>query len=187
GGQMANFTALAAARHAVLARAGWDVEAKGIAGSPGIDVVASDESHVTVFRALRYLGLGTADVRRVESDAQGRMIPSSLRETLASCRRPIIACAQAGDVNSGAFDPFEEIVPLVHERGGWLHVDGAFGLWAGASPRHRHLVRGMAGADSWSVDAHKWLNVPYDCGIAIVAEPAAHRGAMSAPTSYLVK
>jgi len=187
GGQMANFAALAAARHEVLRRVGWDVETKGLSGSPGIDLVASDESHVTVFRALRYLGLGTADVRRVESDAQGRMIPSSLRSTLASCRRPVVACAQAGDVNSGAFDPFEEIVPLVREREGWLHVDGAFGLWAAASPQHRHLVRGIAGADSWSVDAHKWLNVPYDCGIAIVADAEAHRGALSTTTSYLVK
>lgn len=187
GAQMANFTALAAARHAVLRRAGWDVETQGLAGSPGIDVVASDESHITVHRALRYLGLGTGNVLRVESDAQGRMIPSSLRDVLASTRRPVVVCAQAGDVNSGAFDPFEEIVPLVRERRGWLHVDGAFGLWAGASERRRHLVRGVAGADSWSVDAHKWLNVPYDCGIAIVADAGSHRASMSTTTSYLVK
>ena len=187
GAQMANFAALAAARHALLGRVGWDVEARGLVGSPGIDVVASDESHVTVHRALRYLGLGTGEVRRVESDREGRIVPASLRATLRSCTRPILVCAQAGDVNSGAFDPFEEIVPLVRERSGWLHVDGAFGLWAGASARRRHLVRGVERADSWSVDAHKWLNVPYDCGIAIVADPAAHKGAVAVTTSYLVK
>jgi glutamate/tyrosine decarboxylase-like PLP-dependent enzyme len=187
GAQMANFTALAAARHEVLRRAGWDVETQGLAGSPGIDVVASDESHITVFRALRYLGLGTGNVRRVESDEEGRIVPSSLRRVLSSTRGPVVVCAQAGDVNSGAFDPFEEIVPLVREREGWLHVDGAFGLWAGASERFRHLVRGVAGADSWSVDAHKWLNVPYDCGIAVVADAESHRASMSTTTSYLVK
>ncbi|HEX6850859.1 MAG TPA: aminotransferase class V-fold PLP-dependent enzyme, partial [Candidatus Polarisedimenticolaceae bacterium] len=187
GAQMANFTALAAARHDVLRRAGWDVETQGLAGSPGIDVVASDESHITVFRALRYLGLGTGNVLRVESDDQGRIVPSSLRSVLDACRRPVVVCAQAGDVNSGAFDPFDEIVPLVRERDGWLHVDGAFGLWAAASPGRRHLVRGVAGADSWSVDAHKWLNVPYDCGIAIVADPEPHRASMSTTTSYLIK
>lgn len=187
GGQMANFTALAAARHEVLRRAGWDVETRGLHDSPGIDVVASDESHITVHRALRYLGIGTAAVRRVESDREGRIIPDSLRAALASGGRPVVVCAQAGDVNSGAFDPFEEIVPLVRERAGWLHVDGAFGLWAAASPSRRGLVRGIAGADSWSVDAHKWLNVPYDCGIAIVADAAAHRGAIATTTSYLVR
>ena len=187
GAQMANFTALAAARHDVLRRVGWDVEERGLVGSPGIDVVASEETHVTVLRALRYLGLGTRDVRRVETDREGRIRIGSLRSALAGCRRPVIACAQAGDVNSGAFDPFDEIVPLVRERGGWLHVDGAFGLWAAASGRRRHLVGGVAGADSWSVDAHKWLNVPYDCGMAIVAHPEAHHGAISTTTSYLVK
>ncbi len=187
GAQMANFTALAAARHEMLRRAGWDVETRGLVGSPGLDVVASDESHVTVHRALRYLGLGTGNVRRVESDAEGRMRPESLRRVLAGCRRPTVVCAQAGDVNSGAFDPFEEIVPLVREREAWLHVDGAFGLWAAASTSRRHLTRGVEGADSWSVDAHKWLNVPQDCGMAIVAHPDSHRAAMSTTTAYLVK
>lgn len=187
GGQMANFTALAAARHEVLRRAGWQVETQGLHGSPGIDVVASDESHITVHRALRYLGLGTDTVRRVESDGQGRMVPAALRDVLAGCRRPVIVCAQAGDVNSGAFDRFEEIVPIVRERNAWLHVDGAFGLWAGASGSHRHLTRGVEAANSWAVDAHKWLNVPQDCGIAIVAHPEAHRAAISTTTSYLVK
>lgn len=187
GAQMANFTALAAARHELLRAAGWDVETRGLVGSPGIDVVASDESHITVHRALRYLGIGTDVVRRVESDSQGRMRPKSLREVLAQCTRPVLVCAQAGDVNSGAFDPFEEIVPLVRARNGWLHVDGAFGLWAAASKSYRHLTRGVAGADSWAVDAHKWLNVPQDCGIAIVAHPEPHRAAISTNTAYLVK
>jgi glutamate/tyrosine decarboxylase-like PLP-dependent enzyme len=187
GGQMANFTALAAARNEVLRRAGWDVETQGLHGSPGIDIVASDESHITVHRALRYLGIGTGPVRKVESDAQGRMRPESLRSALAECRHPVIVCAQAGDVNSGAFDPFEEIVPIVRERNGWLHVDGAFGLWAAVSAKHRLLTRGVDGADSWAVDAHKWLNVPQDCGIAIVAHPEAHRASMSTSTAYLVK
>jgi len=187
GAQMANFTALAAARHEMLRREGWDVETQGLHGSPGLDIVASDESHTTVHRALRYLGIGTGAVRRVETDREGRMRPESLRAVLAGCRRPVIVCAQAGDVNSGAFDPFEEIVPLVRAREGWLHVDGAFGLWAAASERHRHLTRGVASADSWAVDAHKWLNVPQDCGIAVVAHPEAHRAAVSTDTAYLVK
>jgi len=187
GGQMANFTAMAAARHEMLRRSGWDVETHGLHGSPGLDIVASDESHITVHRALRYLGIGTGAVRRVESDGEGRMRPEALRKVLADCRRPVIVCAQAGDVNSGAFDPFEEIVPMVRQHGGWLHVDGAFGLWAAASGRHRHLTRGVDGADSWAVDAHKWLNVPQDCGLAIVAHPEAHRAAVSTNTAYLVK
>lgn len=187
GAQMASFTCLAAARHEVLRRAGWNVEERGLAGSPGIDVVASDEAHVTIRRALRYLGIGTDSIRDVETDAEGRMIPGALRRVLADARRPTIVCAQAGDVNSGAFDLFEEIVPLAREHGAWLHVDGAFGLWAAASGETRHLVRGIEGADSWSVDAHKWLNVPQDCGIAIVAHPEPHRAAISTTTSYLVK
>lgn len=187
GGQMGNFTALAAARHELLRRAGWDVSARGLAGSPGIDVVASEESHITVHRALRYLGIGTDAVRTVPTDSEGRMRADRLPEVLASCTRPTLVCAQAGDVNSGAFDPFPEIVPAVRRHGAWLHVDGAFGLWAAAAPDRRHLVRGVDGADSWAVDAHKWLNVPQDCGIAIVAHPESHRAAISTTTSYLVK
>jgi glutamate/tyrosine decarboxylase-like PLP-dependent enzyme len=187
GGQMANFTGLAAARHEVLRRAGWDVDRQGLVGSPGIDVVASDEAHVTIHRALRYLGIGTDAVRPVATDGEGRMLPEDLADVLAGCTRPTIVCAQAGDVNSGACDRFEEIVPLARRHGAWLHVDGAFGLWAAASPRHRHLVAGVAGADSWSVDAHKWLNVPQDCGLSIVAHPAAHRAAISTSTAYLIK
>jgi len=187
GGQMANFTALAAARLELLRRQGWDVNTRGLVGSPGIAVVGSDEAHITVLRALRYLGIGTDAFRPVPSDDQGRMHPDRLREVLAGCGGPAIVCAQAGDVNSGAFDRFEEIVPIVREHGGWLHVDGAFGLWAAAAPDRRSLTRGVDGADSWAVDAHKWLNVPQDCGMAIVAHPEAHRAAVSTTTSYLIK
>jgi glutamate/tyrosine decarboxylase-like PLP-dependent enzyme len=187
GGQMASFTGLSAARQEMLRRAGWDVNARGLVGSPGIDIVAGEEAHITIHRALRYLGIGTDAVRTVAADREGRMKTDSLREVLSRCERPTIVCAQAGDVNSGAFDPFEEIVPIVREHGAWLHVDGAFGLWAAATDSRKHLTRGVAGADSWAVDAHKWLNVPQDCGIAIVAHPEAHRAAVSTTTSYLIK
>jgi glutamate/tyrosine decarboxylase-like PLP-dependent enzyme len=185
GGQMANFTCLAAARHAVLQRAGWDVEADGLYGAPGIDVVVSQDAHVTVLVALQMLGLGRQRVKRVATDGQGRMRPDSLREVLQGCRGPLIVCAAAGNVNTGSFDALEEIVPAVQERGGWVHVDGAFGLWAAASPELRHLLLGAREADSWAVDAHKWLNVPYDCGLAITAHPDAHRAAMVAMAAYV--
>ena len=185
GGQMANFTCLAAARHAVLRRAGWDVEADGLYGAPEIDVVVSQDSHVTVLVALQMLGLGRQRVKRVATDDQGRMRPDALREVLQECRGPLIVCAAAGNVNTGSFDALEEIVPAVRERGGWVHVDGAFGLWAAASPELRHLVRGAGEADSWAVDAHKWLNVPYACGLAITAHPDAHRASMMAAAAYV--
>lgn len=185
GGQMANFTCLAAARHAVLRRAGWDVEADGLYGAPAIDVVVSQDAHVTVLVALQMLGLGRQRVKRVATDDQGRMRPDALREVLQGCKGPLIVCAAAGNVNTGSFDALEEIVRAVHERGGWVHVDGAFGLWAAASPELRHLVRGAGEADSWAVDAHKWLNVPYDCGLAITAHPDAHRGSMNAAAAYV--
>ncbi|MBW8874917.1 MAG: aspartate aminotransferase family protein [Acidobacteria bacterium] len=187
GCSMANFTALAAARHAVLARQGWDVETDGLFGAPAIDVVIGDEAHATILSALQMLGLGRERVKRVATDGQGRMVPAALREILASASGPLIVCAQAGNVNTGAFDPLEEIVPLVRERGGWLHVDGAFGLWAGAVPALAHLVRGAAAADSWATDAHKWLNVPYDSGIVIVAHPEPHRAAMTISAAYLAQ
>ncbi|HEV8580651.1 MAG TPA: aminotransferase class V-fold PLP-dependent enzyme [Thermoanaerobaculia bacterium] len=187
GCAMANFTGLAAARHAALARAGWDVEARGLFGAPEIDVVLGDEAHVTILAALQYLGLGRERVKRVAADAQGRMDPASLRQVLSGCSGPLIVCVQAGNVNSGAFDPLDEIAALVHERGGWLHVDGAFGLWAAASPRMASLVRGAGQADSWATDGHKWLNVPYDSGIVIVNDPASHRAAMTIAASYLVQ
>lgn len=187
GGQMANFTGLIAGRHAVLERAGWNVEEAGMRGAPEVNLVVGAEAHVTILTALRMLGLGSRDVKRVEADGQGRMRAAALREVLASCHGPTLVCAQAGNVNTGAFDPFEEIVPLVRERDAWLHVDGAFGLWAAASPELRHLVKGVDGADSWATDGHKWLNVPYDSGIAIVKDPAAHRAPFAAAASYLVQ
>ncbi len=187
GCQMANFTCLAAARHKLLRDAGWDVEADGLQGAPRVHVVASAESHVTVDVALRYLGLGSRNVSRAESDAQGRMRAESLREVLAGLEGPVIVCAQAGNVNTGAFDPLREIGELASAHGAWLHVDGAFGLWARASDRRRGLADGIDLADSWATDAHKWLNVPYDCGLAIVRHAADHRDAMTSAAAYLIQ
>jgi glutamate/tyrosine decarboxylase-like PLP-dependent enzyme len=187
GGMMANFTGLAAARHAVLARVGWDVEARGLYGAPEIDVVIGDEAHATLLAALQMLGLGRERVKRVPTDGQGRMRAGLIREILDSCPGPLIVCAQAGNVNTGAFDPFVEIAGAVRERGGWLHVDGAFGLWAQAAPALAHLTAGAAEADSWATDGHKWLNVPYDCGIVAVRDPEAHRMAMTISAAYLVQ
>ncbi len=186
GATMANFTGLAAARHHVLARAGWDVEAKGLTGAPRVRVIVGRERHDTVDLALRYLGLGAPIA--VDADHQGRIIPSALEKALGSTvdDGPAIVCLQAGNVHSGGFDPFAECVALAHKHHAWVHVDGAFGLWAAASPRLRHHTEGCAGADSWATDAHKTLNVPYDCGIAIVADPRAMRGAMGVHASYLI-
>jgi len=188
GCQQANFSGLAAARHALLERAGWDVENRGLYGAPEIEVVVGEEAHVTVHTALQTLGLGRERVRRVAVDAQGRMRPDSLAELLEPLSgRPTLVCAQAGNVNSGAFDPLDAIADLCRARGAWLHVDGAFGLWAGASPRLRPLVAGVEKADSWATDAHKWLNVPYDSGLVFCAHPDAHRAALSATAAYLVQ
>jgi len=189
GCQMANATCLAAARNAVLRRAGWDVEQRGLFGAPQIEVIVGGDAHVTIFTSLRLLGLGAARVRTVAADEQGRMRPDALRDALAGGTGggPAIVCAQLGNVNTGACDSLEEIAPLAHGRGAWLHVDGAFGLWAATSPRHRHLTAGAARADSWATDAHKWLNVPYDSGVAIVTDSAAHRAAFTATAAYLVK
>lgn len=184
GGTMANFTGLAAARHALFAQAGWDVERQGLPGAPPITVVTSDESHVSVFASLQMLGLGSERVVRVPTDAQGRMRAPELRTILAGIATPVLVCAQAGNVNTGAFDPIGEIAACVRERSGWLHVDGAFGLWAAASPALRPLVAGLELADSLSVDCHKWLNVPYDCGVTIVRDPAAHFASMSLSAAY---
>ncbi len=186
GGQMANFTCLAAARHEILKRIGWDVEASGLSGAPRVQVIIGEEAHVTILSSLRLLGLGIDRTVRVPSDDQGRMIPSELRSALARREPPLIVCAQAGNVNTGAFDRLGEIGEISHARQAWLHVDGAFGLWAAAAPSLRDQTNGMASADSWAVDAHKWLNVPYDCGIAIVAHPGALRASMGATASYLV-
>ena len=187
GGQMANFTGLAAGRHAVLHRAGWDVEEDGLIGAPAVNVVVGEEAHVTILTALRMLGLGSRRVVRVAADGQGRMRPDELRPTVARLDGPTIVCAQVGNVNTGGFDPVGEIADIAHERGGWVHVDGAFGLWAATSPALRHLVRGVDRADSWATDGHKWLNVPYDCGIAMVRDAVAHKTAMTGRASYLVQ
>jgi glutamate/tyrosine decarboxylase-like PLP-dependent enzyme len=185
GCQMAHMTALAAARHHVLAAAGWDLARDGLQGAPRLRVLVGEQRHVTVDRALRYLGIGTAQLGVVGADEQGRLRADALRDALRSGDGPTIVCAQAGDVNSGSFDPLEEIADAAEETGAWLHVDGAFGLWAAASPRFRHLVAGARRADSWATDAHKWLNVPYDSGIAFCAHPDSHRAAMSVRASYL--
>ncbi|MEV7396241.1 pyridoxal-dependent decarboxylase [Aeromicrobium sp. NPDC092404] len=186
GATMSNFTCLAAARHAVLAGAGWDVEDEGLSGAPKVHVLVGAERHDTIDLALRYLGLGRPT--EVAADAEGRIRVEALAESLAAIPNgePIVLCLQAGNVHSGAFDPFAAAVALAHERGAWVHVDGAFGLWAAASPGLSHLVEGMSGADSWTTDAHKTLNVPYDCGLAIVADSAAMRAAMGVHASYLV-
>ena len=186
GCQMAHATCFAAARHAVLERVGWDVEHDGVAGSPPITVVAGDRRHVTIDRALRLVGIGSGSTRRVAVDDQGRMRCDQLQATLRDVEGPAIVCVQAGEVNTGAFDSFEEILPVCREAGAWVHVDGAFGLWAGASPTLRRLTAGIEGADSWATDAHKWLNVPYDSGLAFVAHPEAHRAAMSLTAEYIV-
>jgi glutamate/tyrosine decarboxylase-like PLP-dependent enzyme len=186
GCQMASFTSLAAARHRVLANAGWDVEANGLFGAPPIQVIVSEESHYTISMALRLLGLGANRMHKIPTDNQGRMRADELATVLRSHPGPCIVCAQAGNVNTGAFDPLIEIAALTKERGAWLHVDGAFGLWAAASPAHTHLVRGIERADSIATDAHKWLNVPYDCGIVFCADEAAHRSAMSLAAAYMV-
>jgi glutamate/tyrosine decarboxylase-like PLP-dependent enzyme len=189
GATMATFTALAAGRHRVLERVGWNAEEDGLIGAPDIAVVVGAEAHVTIHVSLQMLGLGRSRVFRVAADQQGRMRADALRETLAGLRdRPVLVCAQSGNVNTGAFDPLPEIVAAVRELpNAWLHVDGAFGLWAAAAPAFRHLTAGLADADSWTTDAHKWLNVPYDSGIAIVADPAAHHAAMTLGASYYVE
>jgi glutamate/tyrosine decarboxylase-like PLP-dependent enzyme len=189
GATMANFTALAAARHAVLARVGWDVERHGLQGAPPVTVVTHGGSHATIYASLQMLGLGREGerVRRIDADDQGRLRPEALRHELATIDGPVIVCAQAGNVNSGAFDPFPEIAPMVQERGGWLHIDGAFGIWAAAVPSLRDRMTGHDAADSWSTDAHKWLNVPYDSGLVFVRDAVAHHAAMTFGAAYYVE
>lgn len=186
GATMANFTCLASARHSVLQGAGWDVNVDGLTGSPRVHVLVGEERHGTIDIALRYLGLGQP--RSVASDGQGRILPDALADALAAVPdgEPVIVCLQAGNLHSGAFDPFTESIGVAHERGAWVHVDGAFGLWAAASPTLQHLTEGVDGADSWTTDAHKTLNVPYDCGVAIVRNSAAMRSAFGLHTSYLI-
>ncbi|HUK44550.1 MAG TPA: pyridoxal-dependent decarboxylase [Gaiellaceae bacterium] len=186
GCQMAGVTGLAAARHAVLERAGWNVEERGLTGAPPISVVVGQERHTTVDRALRFLGLGSGCIIPVEADDQGRMLPDALRSALADLDGPSIVCAQAGNVNTGSFDPIAQIADVTSAAGSWLHIDGAFGLWAAVSPGLAHLVAGAYRADSWALDSHKWLNVPYDNGVAFCAHPEAHSASMGVRASYLI-
>jgi glutamate/tyrosine decarboxylase-like PLP-dependent enzyme len=185
GGTMANFVGLAAGRGQVLARAGWDVNSRGLHGAPRVSVFAGAEVHASVELALRYLGLGLPTI--VPADDEGRIRPDALAEALRDVDGPVMLCLQAGNLHSGAFDPMRESIRIAHEHGAWVHVDGAFGLWAAASPRYSAHLDGLDTADSWATDAHKTLNVPYDCGIAIVAERGAARSALGAHTSYLIQ
>jgi glutamate/tyrosine decarboxylase-like PLP-dependent enzyme len=185
GATVANFVCLAAARGEVLRRVGWDVEAKGLFGAPPIHVLIGDDAHATVFSALQFLGLGHERVIRVKSDEAGRMVPSAFHEALAACTGPMIAIMQAGQINTGACDPFPDLIPAARAHGAWVHVDGAFGLWARACQQKAYLTASAENADSWATDGHKWLQTPYDCGYAIVRDAEAHRRAMTIAASYL--
>ncbi|NUM75955.1 aspartate aminotransferase family protein [candidate division KSB1 bacterium] len=181
GATVANFTALAAARHAVLKHAGWNVEAEGLFGAPPITVIVGAEAHPTLFKSLGLLGLGRSRVVKVPVDGQGRMRV----EAFPKIAGPTIICVQAGNVNTGAFDPIEQICSFAHDSGAWVHVDGAFGLWAAAAPSRAYLAKGIQNADSWATDAHKYLNVPYDCGLAFVRNAETLRAAMAITAEYL--
>jgi glutamate/tyrosine decarboxylase-like PLP-dependent enzyme len=188
GAGIGNAVGIAAARHAVLARLGWDAEAQGLYGAPEITVVIGDEAHATLLTSLQYLGLGRDRVTRVPTDDEGRMRADEARRVIGAVDGPLIVAAQAGNVNTGAFDPVGELADAVAAHpNGWLHVDGAFGLWAAATPTLRHLVAGVERASSWSTDAHKWLNAGYDCGFVAVRDPQAHQAAMSAHAAYLMR
>lgn len=186
GGQMANFTCLATARNAVLARVGWNLSEKGLHGSPQMRFVVGADRHGSIDRAARFLGIGRTGITAVESDAQGRMRPDALDTVLADGSGPTIVCLQAGEVHTGAFDGFAALIPIAHRHGAWVHVDGAFGLWAAASESLQPLTAGMSDADSWATDAHKTLNVPYDCGMAIVRDPADSIAAFRTGGDYLI-
>ena len=185
GATIANFVCLAAARGAVLRQVGWNVEANGLFGAPPINVVIGDDAHTSVFSALQFLGLGHDRALRVPTDVQGRIVADDFVRVLAGCSGPTIAIAQAGQLNTGAFDPIEAVVASARRAGAWVHVDGAFGLWARACPVTAHLAAGFEKADSWATDGHKWLQTPYDCGYAIVRDAEAHRSAMTIAASYL--
>jgi glutamate/tyrosine decarboxylase-like PLP-dependent enzyme len=183
---MAHVTALAAARHALLSRNGWDVEHHGLSGSPAIRILTSTEKHGTLVRAVRLLGLGEKHITTLQADSNGRLLAASLHQALeAAPSTPTIVVLQAGDVNIGAFDDFATLIPIAKKHNAWVHVDGAFGLWAAATPRLRHLLNGVESADSWITDGHKWLNVPFDCGYAFVADRAAHRASFAYHAAYL--
>jgi glutamate/tyrosine decarboxylase-like PLP-dependent enzyme len=185
GATVANFVCLAAARSEVLKRVGWDVEADGLFGAPPIAVLIGEDAHATVYSGIKYLGLGAGRVRTIACDASGRMLASDLERAIAERTDPTIVIGQAGQINTGACDPFAEIAPIANGMGAWLHVDGAFGLWAQASPAQKHLTAGVELADSWATDGHKWLQTPYDSGFAIVRDAEAHRRAMAITASYL--
>ncbi|WP_221891540.1 aminotransferase class V-fold PLP-dependent enzyme [Microbispora sp. KK1-11] len=187
GCQMAHVTALAAARHEVLARAGWNVEEDGLIGAPPIRVIVGGERHVTIDRALRVLGLGVGCIEAVAVDSRGAMNLDALEAELRHDGRPTIVCAQLGNVNTGAIDPIAGICELAHDVNAWVHVDGAFGLWANASPTYRHLIAGSEYADSWATDAHMILNVPYDCGFAAVSHRSAHEGSMKVRAPFFLQ
>jgi len=186
GAMMANYTCLLAARSAVLARHGWDVAQRGLFEAPRVRVVVGRDRHDTIDRAVRFLGIGQDAVREVSTDSQGRIQPAALAAALEADVAPAIVCLQAGEVHTGAFDPFPAAMKIAHSHQAWVHVDGAFGLWAAASPGRRHLTDGMASADSWATDAHKTLNVPYDCGVALVADPVALVSVFGVVTDYLI-
>ncbi len=181
GATVANLTALAAARHAVLARVGWDVDERGLSGAPPVTVIVGEEVHPSLVKSLGLLGLGRGRAVRVPVDGQGRM----RADALPPITGPTIVCVQAGNVNTGAFDPVEQVAAQAHEAGAWVHVDGAFGLWAAVAPARAHLMSGVGTADSWATDAHKWLNVPYDSGLAFVRDPEPLRAAMGVTAAYL--
>lgn len=185
GATMANFTCLAAARSEVLRRTGWDVEASGLFGAPPINVVLGEEAHSTIFSALKYLGLGAKRVVTVDVNEEGVMRAAAFADAMRKLDGPTIVITQAGHINSGAFDPIEDIIPLARDKGAWVHVDGAFGLWARAAPDLKRLAAGFELADSWGTDGHKWLQTPHDCGYAIVRDAEAHRRAMTIAASYL--
>ncbi|MGO9318374.1 MAG: pyridoxal phosphate-dependent decarboxylase family protein [Terracidiphilus sp.] len=186
GCQMAHVTCLAAARHAMLAKHGWDVEESGLSGAPPLRILANRQRHGSIERAVRMLGMGRGNIVNLPEDELGRVRPDGLEEELQRHpASPVIVVLQAGEINTGACDPFELLIPIAKNHGAWVHVDGAFGLWAAASPRLRHFVNGVEEADSWATDGHKWLNVPFDCGYAFVAHPDAHQAAMSHRASYL--
>lgn len=187
GATIANFVGLAAARGELLHRQGWNVEADGLYGAPNLRVLIGADAHNTVFSGLRYLGLGEKRVTTIATDDLGRMRPGAVEAALRASSDPAIVIAQAGQINTGVSDPFATIAPMVHDAGGWVHVDGAFGLWARASARHRPLVEGVELCDSWATDGHKWLQTPYDCGFTIVRHEAAHRRAMDMEASYLTR
>jgi glutamate/tyrosine decarboxylase-like PLP-dependent enzyme len=185
GATAANFTALTTARDEVLRRVGWDITRHGLAGGPAIRVLVGEERHDTIDIVLRYAGLGEPETLAV--DGQGLVIPDALATALQGDDRPTMVVLQAGNIHSGGSDPFGPLITTAHEHGAWVHIDGAFGLWAAASPTHRHLVQGVEAADSWTTDAHKTLNVPYDCGIVVVREPAALQAAMGMTGAYLIR